>query len=265
MLRNLQSQAHCTLCLEDLCSIETCFLIFLFLQIGRQSLHGESNQSMMPCFMPTKSISNLSTRLVKRSLSMTKRSMANLNKNIQNPLTFFESTLTALRQFHCGLILLNMSMFAAPYHIVSSHNYMEGECYAQFHLSHDSQESSSVDSNASFFGSLWHYEHMPCTCPFILLLFCLRVHWTPCLVLNLPFHNSKIPLLKTGYTYHMEIDSIHCTLLLKQNCLYMVILASINELRGGFSTLNRVPALNGGIANRKTDSFFYDTDSIHFR
>ncbi len=33
----------------------------------------------------------------------------------------------------------------------------------------------------------------------ILLLFCLCVCWTPCLVLNPTFHNSKISLLITGY------------------------------------------------------------------
>ncbi len=72
-------------------------------------------------------------------------------------------------------------------------------CYAQLRLSCDPQEFSSVDSHASFFGSLWGHEHMPCMCPLVLLLFCLCVHCTPCLVLNLPFHNFKIPLLKTGY------------------------------------------------------------------
>ncbi len=72
-------------------------------------------------------------------------------------------------------------------------------CYAPLCLSHNSQESSFVDSHTSFFGSLRHHEHMPCTCPIVLLLFCLCVRWTPCLVLNPPFHNSKIPLLKTGY------------------------------------------------------------------
>ncbi len=71
-------------------------------------------------------------------------------------------------------------------------------CYAQLHLSHDPRESSFIDSHASFFGSLWRHEHVPCTFPFVLLLFCLCVCWTPCLVLNPPFHNSKIYLLKTG-------------------------------------------------------------------
>ncbi len=71
-------------------------------------------------------------------------------------------------------------------------------CCAQLRLSHDSQESSFVGSRASFFGTLWRHEHAPCTCPFILLMFCLCVCWTPCLVLNPPFLNSKIPLLKTG-------------------------------------------------------------------
>ncbi len=65
-------------------------------------------------------------------------------------------------------------------------------CHAQLRLSHDSGESSFVDSCASFFGSLWRHEHVQCTCPFVPLFFCLCVRWTPCLVLNPPFHNSKI-------------------------------------------------------------------------
>ncbi len=72
-------------------------------------------------------------------------------------------------------------------------------CYAQLRLFHDSWESSYVDSRASLKSSLWCNEHVLCTSPFVLLLFSLCVHWTPCLVLNPPFHNSKIPLLKTGY------------------------------------------------------------------
>ncbi len=40
----------------------------------------------------------------------------------------------------------------------------ESHCYAQLRLSHDSQESSFVDSRATFFGSLWCHEHVPCTC-----------------------------------------------------------------------------------------------------
>lgn len=36
-------------------------------------------------------------------------------------------------------------------------------------------------------------------CPFVLLLLCHCVHWTPCLVLNPPFHYSKISFLETGY------------------------------------------------------------------
>ncbi len=83
-------------------------------------------------------------------------------------------------------------------------------CYAQLCLSHDSLESSFVDSHASFFGSLWCQEQVPCTCPFVLLLFCLCVHWTPCLLLNQPFHNSKIPLLKTGFiTNETDLRYIH--------------------------------------------------------
>ncbi len=72
-------------------------------------------------------------------------------------------------------------------------------CYAQLRLSHDSWESSCVDSLASLFGSLWCHEHVLCTCPFGLILFCLCVCWTPCVVPNPPFHNSKISSLKTGY------------------------------------------------------------------
>ncbi len=40
---------------------------------------------------------------------------------------------------------------------------------------------------------------MPCMCPLILLLFCTCVHRMPCLALYPPYHNSKIPLLKSGY------------------------------------------------------------------
>ncbi len=50
---------------------------------------------MTPSFMPVKSISILTTRLVKRSLSMTKRSMVNLNQKLQETLTFFESAWNA--------------------------------------------------------------------------------------------------------------------------------------------------------------------------
>ncbi len=77
-------------------------------------------------------------------------------------------------------------------------------CYSQLRLLHDSQESSFVDSCASLFGSLWRHEHVPCTCPFVLLSFCLCVCCMPCTVLNPPFHNSKIPLLKTGYITFMS-------------------------------------------------------------
>ncbi len=132
---------------------------------------------MTTCSVQTKSISIMTTRLVNKYSSMTKRSMANLNPKLLNPLTFFRSTLMALWQYHCGLVLLNVSMFTTPCHIGSPHlcnliwnsfffliDYGEGECYAQLHLSHDSQESSFVNSNASFFGSLWCHEHVLCTC-----------------------------------------------------------------------------------------------------
>ncbi len=48
-----------------------------------------------------------------------------------------------------------------------------------------------------------------CTCPTCIPLSFLRcpcMHWTPCLVLIPPFHNSKIPWLKTGYI----IALLHC-------------------------------------------------------
>ncbi len=48
-------------------------------------------------------------------------------------------------------------------------------CYAQLHCSHDYQESAFVDSNASFFGSLWHDDPILYMCPTVLLLFCLSV------------------------------------------------------------------------------------------
>ncbi len=76
---------------------------------------------------------------------------------------------------------------------------MTFDCYAQLRHSHDSPESSFVDSSASFFGSLWRHEHVPCTCSFIILLFCLCVLWMPCLLLNTPCHNYKIPLLKNSH------------------------------------------------------------------
>ncbi len=98
------SQLHCRLCLEDLRSLETHFSIFLSLLIGKPSFQGESNWSMMLCFVPTKSTSTLTTRLVRKSSSMTKRLMANLIPNLLDPLTFFDSTLMALLQFHCNLI-----------------------------------------------------------------------------------------------------------------------------------------------------------------
>ena len=68
-----------------------------------------------------KSVSILTTRLVKKSLNMTKCFMANWNQKLQDPLTFLGSTLTALWKFYCGLVLLNELMFAAPCHIGSPH------------------------------------------------------------------------------------------------------------------------------------------------
>ncbi len=91
-----RSQLSCRLHLEDLCSLKTCFSKKIFLQIDRQSFHKEKNWSMMPCFVPTKSVSIMTTRLGKKSSSMTERSMANLKLKLQDPLTFFESTPTAL-------------------------------------------------------------------------------------------------------------------------------------------------------------------------
>ncbi len=56
-------------------------------------------------------------------------------------------------------------------------------CYVQLRLSHDSWESSLVDSRASWFGSLWRHGHVPCTHPFILSLCVLNA----CLVLKPTF------------------------------------------------------------------------------
>ncbi len=61
----LRSQLHYRPILEDLFSLKTCFLIFLFLLIGRQFFQGESNWSMMPCFVPTKSLSTFTIKLEK--------------------------------------------------------------------------------------------------------------------------------------------------------------------------------------------------------
>ncbi len=179
--------------------------------IGTPFLHAEKNWSMMHCFVPTKSISILTTRLVKRFRNMTKRFKANSNLKLQDSLTFCRSILMSLWQFACSLDLLNMSMFSAPCHIGSPHlcnliwnwclflvGYWEGECYAQLCLSQDSQESSFVDSCSSFYGSLWCHVHMPCMCSFIPLLFCHCFRWTPFLVLNPTFHNSKKSWLKIG-------------------------------------------------------------------
>ncbi len=167
---------------------------------------------MTSCSVPAKSESILTTRLVKKYSSMTKRFMVNLNLKLLGPLTFLGSPLTALWQFHCGLVLWNVSMFATPCLIRSPHlcNLIWNPCVLPLWLRGGRvlcpvapllwfPESSNVDSHASFFGSLWCHEHMPCMCSCVLLLFCLFVHWTPCLVLNQTFHNSKIPLLKTGY------------------------------------------------------------------
>ncbi len=84
-------------------------------------------------------------------------------------------------------------------------------CYAQLRLSQDSQESSVVDFCASLFGSLWCHGHMPCTCTLIFLLFCFCVCCTSFLVLNPPFHNSKIPSLKTVYITHTSWEILWCT------------------------------------------------------
>ncbi len=94
------------------------------------------------------------------------------------------------------LAILGAHTFVSCFFLI---NYGEGECYTQLRLSHDSQESPFVDSCAYFFDSLWHHEHVLCTCSFVLLLFSLCVHWTPCLVLNPPFHNSKITTTQPGY------------------------------------------------------------------
>ncbi len=66
-------------------------------------------------------------------------------------------------------------------------------------LSQDSWEFSLVDSHFSFYYSLWHHEHKPCTHTFIILLLCPCVHWTPCLVLYPPCDISKYHFSKTGY------------------------------------------------------------------
>ncbi len=64
----------------------------------------------------------------------------------------------------------------------------------------DPQESSYVDSCSSY---LWVFvmscAYVPSTCPSVLLLICPHVHWALHLVLYSIYHNSKIPLLKTGY------------------------------------------------------------------
>ncbi len=101
---NLQSQLRCRLHLEDSRSLEICFSTFLSLQIGRQYLLEGNNWSMTLCSTQIKSKTILTTRLVKKSLNMTKRYMANSNLNLRDPLTFLGSTLMALWQFHCGLV-----------------------------------------------------------------------------------------------------------------------------------------------------------------
>ncbi len=50
---NQRFQLHCKPCLEDLRSHMICFLRFLSLQIGEQSLNAESKWSMIFCFVPT--------------------------------------------------------------------------------------------------------------------------------------------------------------------------------------------------------------------
>ncbi len=91
-----------------LLSLKTCFSIFLSLLIGKPSFHRENNWSMTLCFVPTKSISVLATRLVKKFLSMTKHFIVNWNPKLLDPLTFSGSALTALWQFHCSLVLPNV-------------------------------------------------------------------------------------------------------------------------------------------------------------
>ncbi len=123
------------------------FLNIPLLATGMSFLCKESNWSMIHCSMPTRSISTLNTRLVKKFSSMTKHFKANLNQKLQDPLTFSGSILMALWQFACSLVLLNVSMLATPCHIGSPHlcnliwnpclfviNYGEGECCVQLCL-----------------------------------------------------------------------------------------------------------------------------------
>ncbi len=163
---------------------------------------------MIHCFVPTKSISILTTRLVEKYSSTIKLLKANLNQKLA-PLRFSGSTLRALSWLSCVLVLPKLLMFAAHCHIGSPHhcnltwqpfffliNYGEGECYAQLCLSQDSQESSIEDSCSSF---LWfivmsweHAMHVP-LCPSLVLF------WKHCLAFYPPYHNFKKLLLKTGY------------------------------------------------------------------
>ncbi len=75
---------------------------------------------------------NLDYQIVKKSSSMTKRFKANSNLKLQGPLKFFGSTWMALWLYACGLLLLNVSMFAAPCHIGNTHlcNLIWNSCFS---------------------------------------------------------------------------------------------------------------------------------------
>ncbi len=178
-------QLHCKSCLEDSHYLETCFLTFLFLQTGMQFLHKASSFLTICLFLQPNSISNLTTRLIKRFSSMTKLFKAHLNQKLQGSLKFSGFTIMALRQLYCNLALLNMWMVAAPSHIGSPHlsdltwnlcffliEYREGKCYAQLCLSQDSWESPFVDSHSSvwwFFVMSWEHAIHVHHCPSVVL------------------------------------------------------------------------------------------------
>ncbi len=109
----------CKPSLEDLCSLMTYVSTLLFLCIGMPFSHIESNWSTMQCFTLTESMSILTTRLVKKSSSMTKCLKANQSK--KDPLTFSVFTLIELWQFFWDSALQNMFMIATYWPIGSQY------------------------------------------------------------------------------------------------------------------------------------------------
>ncbi len=70
-----------------------------------------------------------------------------------------------------------------------------------------------------------HHVNVSYNWYFVPLLFCPCVCWMPCLVLNPPFHNSKIPLLKIGYitgNYLFWQEKIQAITLTIKICYHLV-------------------------------------------